>query len=253
MSAPPVAADHRVERAAQPGPAGNVFAAHYVYTHAPADAEEIEWNAVHIIDNHSDAGQNCATYAQGRGYGRGPTWALCAEVADLSFGAGNASLVAGEFDVWCCGPSNGRRIGVHAVVGDAKAIHGGQAYAGACEGEHAFLASSNGSHARWRIGAALRDWTHAGISIEGDGGEFGVRLLGAMVVGIDFTGMDYRVQSVIRLRDNQWIALEGTDTVRLGYTSGLVTIAMAGQPIFQLDIHTGDLYLKGQVRRMGEP
>ncbi len=251
MPAPPVAADKRFERfGSVGGTPGHVFGSVLFYTETPLGSKVNEWNLIAIHDNYADAGENVAAYMQGRAYGRGATWGLCSEAADMSFGTKGASMVGGEFDVWTCGASTGNRVGVHAVVGDAKLIHGGSAYVGPCEAEHGFLSSNNGhANARWRHGLAVRHWNRTGVSVEGDGGDFGVRFTGTMTVACDFTALE-KVQAVIRLRDSQWISLDATDSVLFGYQLGRVKVTMCGKPVLELDINTGDLFLKGEVRKL---
>ena len=247
MSAPPVAADKRDERIAPAFENRDVYVARFVYTYVPPDAKQNEWNILGVVDNHSNdpGGSGCGGYFQGRAHGNSPTWGVCTEVVDFSFGAKNASLIAGEFGCWTCGPSNGNRLGAHSVVGDASLIHRGIAYDGICEAEHGFLASNNGApNAFWRHGITLRHWNHIGVNIEGSGGEFGLRFKGTMTTALDFT--EVKSQSTIRLRDGQWISLDATDSVLIGYQLGRVKITMCGKSMFEVDINTGDRYVRGR-------
>jgi hypothetical protein len=242
LSPPPVAADQRLERYAKPEAAGNVFAAKLFYTYVPEEALQNEWNVTFSLRNDADSGENCSAYFQSEAYGKGSTWGICVEAADMSFGVKNPPLSPIEADVWAGADNAGN--GIHAVVGDIKRLRTGLPTSGRVSGANGVLVSNNGhQNARWICGATLRHWDRAGMSIEGDGGQFGIHFSGRMSIAVDFTGVDGS-QSVIRLKDGQRISLDATDSVQIGYSLGRVKIWMLGMSIFELDINTHRLYLR---------
>lgn len=64
------------------GTPGFVCSNTYTYTNVGKDNDNFEWNAVFVIDNYADVGENCAFYSQGNKRGTGPTWASALEAID---------------------------------------------------------------------------------------------------------------------------------------------------------------------------
>lgn len=102
------------------GTHGHVNCASYTRTVAGKDLKQFEWNALMILDNHAQAGENCAMYAQANRHSSGHTFAGVFEACDTNEGGAESSLRGLEVDVWCSGPDTGNRVGVDICAGDAR-------------------------------------------------------------------------------------------------------------------------------------
>jgi hypothetical protein len=111
-----------VTRTAPPG--GLPVVVPTLYTHLTTDPESrtFEWAGLTILNNHSNYGNNVATYAQANKLARGTSWAGVFEVQD-SIGTGGFYGV--EIDAFTQGPSaypgsrEGDRIGLGIILGRA--------------------------------------------------------------------------------------------------------------------------------------
>lgn len=206
------------------GTYGFVNAGLFNRTTAGADLASFEWAHLSILDNYARAGENVAIYAQANKFGTGPTWAAVSEVADTT--GSSTGTVTHEFDMWTSGPDSGARIGLDVVVGDARRIRG---LGGSDQAEGSvglrIGASSATPYARWTRG---------------------VQLTGGHTLGIDTSTATISSGTALRIAEGQAISLDATDSTRLHYQAGRVSITSGGRPVFEIDTATGDLYKMGQ-------
>ena len=118
----PLPASVTVTRTAPPGGKPEVVPAMYTHVSTDKDSRTYEWANLAVLFNHSDYGANVASYAQGRKFGKGVTWAGVMEVQDASGYGGFHGL---QIDAFTTGPSpvpgsmGGDRIGLDIVIGRA--------------------------------------------------------------------------------------------------------------------------------------
>jgi hypothetical protein len=111
-----------VTRTAPAGGALEVVPAMYTHVSTHQDARTFEWANLAVLFNQSDYGNNVASYAQARKFGKGVTWAGVMEVQDANGYGGFHGL---QIDAFTTGPSpvpgstGGDRIGLDIVVGRA--------------------------------------------------------------------------------------------------------------------------------------
>ena len=74
----------------------------------------------------------------------------------------------------------------------------------------------------------------------------GVQLTGGLTLGIDTSTASIASGTALRIAEGQAISLDATDSTRLHYQAGRVSITSGGRPIFEIDTATGDLYKLGQ-------
>lgn len=111
-----------VTRSAPPG--GSPVVVPTLYTHLTTDPESrtFEWAGLTILNNHSNYGNNVATYAQANKMARGTSWAGVFEVQDST---GTGGFYGVEIDAFTQGPSaypgsrEGDRIGLGIILGRA--------------------------------------------------------------------------------------------------------------------------------------
>ena len=95
-----------------------------LYTHVSThkDTQTFEWANLAVLFNHADSGNNVASYAQARKFGKGVTWGGVMEVQDPNGYGGFHGL---QIDAFTTGPSvvpgsnGGDRIGLDIVIGRA--------------------------------------------------------------------------------------------------------------------------------------
>ena len=111
-----------VTRSAPAGGAPEVVPAMYTHVSTNKDARTFEWANLAVLFNHSDYGNNVASYAQARKFGKGVTWGGVVELQDANGYGGFHGL---QVDAFTTGPSpvpgstGGDRIGLDIVVGRA--------------------------------------------------------------------------------------------------------------------------------------
>lgn len=171
----------RDTRGVSGGQRGNVNTSLYSYTIAGKDVKAFEWNALFVLDNFADEGENCGFYAQGNKHGRGPTWGGCIEVCDTT--DDDVTAVVGlECDVWVSGKDDGKRYGIDIVLGD--------------------------SHTKRNLPASTEVGGTAALRIGGEG---------TWSTGIDFTSA--RVKKAIHLNPNQGIYVGSVNILWVLYLS----------------------------------
>lgn len=137
------------------GTRGNVNTVLYCHTIGGKDVKAFEWNALMVLDNYADDGENCGAYVQANKHGSGATWGLCVEACDTTPGD-KTGLVTLELDQWVSGTDNGERFGIDLVVGDSRTKRGlspsdaVEATAGIRIGN-----SNQDPHAKWRYGVQI--------------------------------------------------------------------------------------------------
>jgi hypothetical protein len=111
-----------VTRTAPAGGAPEVVPAMYTHVSTHKDARTFEWANLAVLFNNSDYGNNVASYAQARKFGKGVTWGGVMEIQDANGYGGFHGL---QIDAFTTGPSpvpgstGGDRIGLDIVVGRA--------------------------------------------------------------------------------------------------------------------------------------
>lgn len=145
------------------GTPGNVNVVLYSHTVAGKDVKAFEWNALMLLDNYADAGENCGAYIQANKHGAGATWGLCVEACDTTPGDATG-LVTLELDQWVSGPDNGERFGIDLVVGDSRTKRGLSA-SDAVEATAAIRVSNSNvdPHAKWGTGVQITGNVDTGV------------------------------------------------------------------------------------------
>ena len=215
----------------------------------PPDAEAFVWPDYVVLDSWAkkDHGENVARYTKAINRG-GDIWAECIEVEDTAYG----TLRGGEMTVAANGGDpNNWRMCWHLMARDAALAYGRPAEP-ACE--VGTCLRINGEPTAW-FGSVIsaRDFSWAFAQVTGGYGgmpshhifKFG----GSFITGFSFADASF-LGSPIRLGRGQTIALEGTDSVRVGLVGDRVSILLHGQPVFQVDIGTGDVFIRGEVRKL---
>lgn len=225
------------------GNRGSVNTATYTHTIAGKDVKAFEWNALFLLDNFADEGENVAIYAQANKHSTGPAWGACIEACDTTPGD-TTGLVGAEVDVWCNGADNGLRYGLDVVVGDSKTIREGaaastsEASAGVRVG-----ASSVSPWARWTTGYEATHFKHAGLYLKSDATR-AIHLEGSYVVGLDLSTA--KTQSAIRLAPGQRMTFEPTDVISWSWLDGRLRVQNGNTSVLEIDTSTGDIYKMGK-------
>jgi len=111
-----------VTRSAPAGGKPEVVPAMYTHVSTHKDTQTFEWANLAVLFNHADSGNNVASYAQARKFGKGVTWGGVMEVQDANGYGGFHGL---QIDAFTTGPSpvpgssGGDRIGLDIVIGRA--------------------------------------------------------------------------------------------------------------------------------------
>jgi len=111
-----------VTRTAPAGGPPEVVPAMYTHVSTHKDTQTFEWANLAVLFNRADSGNNVASYAQARKFGKGVTWAGVMEVQDVNGYGGFHGL---QIDAFTTGPSpvpgssGGDRIGLDIVIGRA--------------------------------------------------------------------------------------------------------------------------------------
>lgn len=142
---------------------GYVNTATFTHSITGKDLKAFEWNALMLLDNYADAGENCGAYIQANKHGSGPTFGLCVEACDTTPGD-ETGLVTVEVDQWVSGPDNGERFGLDVVVGDSRTKRGLSA-SDTVEATAAIRISNNNTdpHAKWTTGLLVTGNVGTGI------------------------------------------------------------------------------------------
>lgn len=208
------------------GTPGYVNSALFVDTNVAAGGTSFEWGITSRLTNYSNAGENVGGYLQGNKFASGPTWGGVAEVCDMTninTTATSGAAVGLEVDVWCNGDDNfERRIGIDVVVSNAQFIRSGGTNSGigkgvAYDGIRILAQSNNNALGEFKFGLNILSSTQAGI-INQATGVWGIRHTGNYQVGIDLSGSN-NADSAIRIKANDWIALDAFSAVKLRYNS----------------------------------
>jgi hypothetical protein len=208
------------------GTPGFVNSALFADTTVSSGATSFEWGITSRLNNYATgAGENCGAYFQGNKFSTGPTWGSVSEVCDRTNSNSTATsggTVGMEVDVWCNGSDNfQQRIGVDVVVGNANEIRGlgpgiGKGYA--YDAIRILAQGNDNSKGAFLYGLHIMSADSAGI-INQASGTRGIYHTGTYVVGIDLASST-NTGSAIRLKANEYISFDGTDTFKVKYNSG---------------------------------
>jgi hypothetical protein len=165
------------------GERGNVNTAAMTYSIAGRDVRAFEWAHLCMLDNHAEAGENVALYAQANKHSTGPTWGACIEACDLTPGD-KTGLVGAEVDCWVSGPDNGLRYGIDVVIGDSRSMRG-LSQSEQVEGTAGIRvgASNVAQHAKWSKGIDLSGRMDVGIDLSNCQTGTPIKLPGGAVLG----------------------------------------------------------------------
>lgn len=224
-----------------------------------AGVTNFEWALVGVIQNYAATGENVGVYGQGNKWATGPTWGGCFEGTDLrnmdAISSGGATLGI-EVDVWCNGTDGvdsinsstgvqtvgSRRIGVDVTIGNAQQIRNGvpgigrgEAFAGVRVGGDTNTSTGGAYQNALAVKTALSAGIYNyAISI------WGIRHSGQYQVGIDLSE-SVNVQSAIRLRAGENIAMEGSGNVKFKFnpSNGFLEFFNGGTRRGYIDITSG--------------
>jgi hypothetical protein len=165
------------------GTPGHVNTTTMTHCIAGRDVRAFEWAHLCLLDNHSEAGENVALYAQANKHSSGPTWGACIEACDTTPGD-STGLVGAEVDCWVSGPDNGLRYGIDVVLGDS-CIHRGLPKSELVEGTAGIRvgASNVAPHAKWSRGIELTGRMDVGIDLSNCQTTAPIKLPGGIVLG----------------------------------------------------------------------
>ena len=231
------------------GTHGHVNCASYTQTITGKDEAQFEWNALHILNNYADKGENCAGYFQTNVFGSGASFGLVSEVC-VTNPASTAQVTGFESDAWVSGaitPASKARVANDVVFGDGQFIrkittspspaevHWGQRIA----------PSGDTPWARSIGGQLVAGFKHVGHQLEAppEGAVRGYYPQGKYIVLFDSTATDS--ETVLRLKSGQRIALDEFDQITIQRQNSRVVFANNKTPFFEIDINTGDIYKKG--------
>lgn len=163
------------------GTPGNVICANYTMTITGKNEKSFEWNALQIMNNYSDFGENVANYSQSNKYGLGSTWAFVAEVCTLD-PEDKSGQVGAEVDVWCSGKDSGNRVGVDVVVGDSR-IFRGKSKSDFSEASYGVRigASTGTPYSIWSTGLKITN-SKVGIDLSENASDIAIRLRPGQVI-----------------------------------------------------------------------
>jgi hypothetical protein len=208
-----------VTRSSPPGGEGTLTPA--LYTHVTTDpgTRSLEWANLTILNNHAAAGSNVAVYGQANKHGNGATWGGVMEVQDAT---GTGPVWGLEVDAFTTGPSTfdqrggGERIGVGVVAGRAFG-----------NGPRATL-----DYGLWLLPNRLDD-TEADVNY------------GVMVS----TQCRY---ACFAMRGGNKLAWEESATIASKFDpeTGLWGLFNGDQPVFQVNVNTGELRIGGRRVRV---
>lgn len=205
------------------GNAGFVNTAMTVKTVTGTKNASFEWNHLALLDNYSDAGENCSRYAKAVRYGKGGTWGDCIEVQDETTNAG--PVVGLEVDMFVQGPDTGSRVALDIVVGDSSFDNGGVKHnAVASFGIRigAFLANA---WARFHTAIFVKDFVGTGVQI-GDVSTVasnGVAISGQIDCAINASGAITKRFFAINSGGGSWVPAQ-----KIGVCVGGIRVSIDG-------------------------
>lgn len=225
------------------GTPGHVNTAFTSYSVAGKDVRAFEWNALFLLDNYADSGENCAVYAQGNKHGIGPTWGACFEACDTTPND-TTGIVGTEVDCWVTGEDFGLRFGLDVVVGDSLFIRQGKRseYAVATYGVRV-AACAGTPWAKWSYGAHITDFLHSGIHLQSKATR-AIHIEGEYIVAVDLA--QAKSQTAIRLAEGGRITLDQYDQIAFSRVGDRVHLTNGATPVFSIDVVTGDIYKHGK-------
>ena len=209
------AASLTVTRSAGAGGAGSLVPALYTHVTTDRDTASLEWANLTILNNHASNGYNVAVYGQANKYGNGPTWGGVMEAQDAT---GTGALWGLEIDAFTTGPSRfdqtggGDRIGLGIVLGRAFG-----------KGPRATV-----DYGVWVLPNALRD-DEADVN-------FGV-MVSAQCRYACFA-----------MRAGNKLAWEESAQIASKYdpATGRWGLYQGEQPVFEVDVQSGEIRIKGR-------
>lgn len=162
---------------------GHVNTTTMTHSIAGRDVRAFEWAHLCLLDNHAEAGENVALYAQANKHHTGPTWGACIEACDTTPGDATG-LVGAEVDCWVSGPDNGLRYGIDVVLGDSR-LHRNLPASDVVEGTSGIRvgASNIAPHSKWSKGVELTGRMDVGIDLSNCQTSAPIKLPGGMVIG----------------------------------------------------------------------
>jgi hypothetical protein len=202
------------------GSPGYVNSALYVVDAVRDGVTAFEWGITSVLHNFASAGENVALYGQGNRHGTGPTWAGVFEARDHTQTAGTTGLLGLEVDVFANGQdTNHIRLGIDIVVG--KGVAAGtacQAFAGIRLGP----TNGDSSQGSFQKGLLLTGDITTGMDVQSNG-TYAFRSSGTNNVGLDLSAGSHS-DSAIRIKANDPIAFEATNTITMKYNSSTQNI-----------------------------
>jgi len=217
------------------GPLTSPSGALRVETYVGASNNQFEWSIWGYMENASPLGENVAVYGQAvkTATNAGGTWGGCFEFKDRTNTSINPASGGGlgievtmsvngtdQSDTFASN-AQARRIGIDIVSNNVRNFESGGVDQGIGRGE-CFAAIrvsgelSNNSGCFYN-GLAIRTALVAGVYNYATS-TYGIRHTGAYGVGIDLSEATHQ-SSAIRIKANDYIALEGTNAIKLRYNS----------------------------------
>jgi len=223
-----VAAQHtntlRIDRDASytGGTPGWVNGAVVGHTVAGANNADFEWAILGYVDNYATAGENVGVYGQGNMWSTGPTWGMVAEATDMTNSpttVGSSGLVGIEVDCYANGDdAYERRVGIQVGAGNAQLIRNSVPGVGPNQAARAIWITGDNTNAWWKVGVDIISAKTAGIRNSATG-TYGILHSGTYNVGIDISTATHSTGTALRLKHDDYIAMEASDVVRFKYNN----------------------------------
>jgi hypothetical protein len=187
------------------GKPGFVNTAYTVKTVTGTKNASFEWNALALLDNYADSGENCSRYAKAVRYGKGGTWGDCIEVQDETTNPG--PVVGLEVDMFVQGPDTGSRVGIDIVVGDSSYDNGGAKQNAVASFGIRMGAFLSNAWAKFRTGIWIQDVTGTGVQVgtPNDKMQNGVAIAGQVDCAINASGAITKRFFAINSGGGSWV------------------------------------------------
>jgi len=208
------------------GVPGWVNSALFIDTTVNTGTTSFEWGLTSRIQNYATgAGENVGAFFQGNKYSTGPTWGAVSEMADMTnlpTSTTSGSAWGLEVDIAGNGADNyQKRAGIVVVVANAYEGRGLGPGIGKCyayDGIRLTASNNDNSKGAFTFGINIMSAEGAGLLNQASGTR-GIWHTGSYTVGIDLASATH-AGAAIRLKANDYLSFDGSDTYKVKYNSG---------------------------------